>query len=61
MTDLQESDSPSRAEIRAAVFMAAGAGSAAIMRGAPMVVMPTEEIEATCELILKDLYAGALR
>ena len=47
-------------EVRELVFLAAGIGSAAIMRRAPHVVMPTEDITEALEQLLADARDGVL-
>ncbi|HEV3136158.1 MAG TPA: hypothetical protein VG348_15825 [Acidimicrobiia bacterium] len=56
----QPEKSYSDVEIRTVAFLAAGAATAAVMRLAPTVVMPSEEIVDAVDAILDDAREGRL-
>jgi hypothetical protein len=60
MTQSQPTNSYSEADVRTIAFMAAGLASGEVMRRAPHVVMPTEDITAGVEQILADARDGVI-
>lgn len=47
-------------DVRTIAFMAAGLGAGEVMRRAPHVVMPTDDVEAGVEQILADARDGVI-
>jgi hypothetical protein len=47
-------------DARTAILQAAGGGAGAVMKKAPNVVMPTEEIIPLCEQLFSELNNGTL-